>query len=152
MTSEMTSTTSCSAGSLAAGEQLAGSAPTAVAWVALEQSGPWGPKALTDSHLDKDLGRAIEAAAAAHQTRASLIRRPGRHADKHANTPRDSRHLLVAFTHPDNTWLLVAALASPAQVLLLDWAALQRGDLEAVRRAGLSHSGWPSCSPRTCGR
>ena len=131
----MTNTLSCSAGSLAAGEQLAGSAPNAVAWVALEQSGPWGPRALTDSHLDKDLGRAIEAAAAAHQTRASLIRRPGRHADKHANTPQDPRHLLVAFTHPDNTWLLVAALDDPEQVLRLDWAALQRGDIEAVRRS-----------------
>lgn len=135
MISEMTSTFSCSDGSLAAGEQLAGSAPNAVAWVALEQSGPWGPRALTDSHLDKNLGRAIEAAAAAHQTRASLIRRPGRHADKHANTPQNSRHLLVAFTHPDNTWLLAAALDSPEQLLLLDWAALQRGDLEAVRRS-----------------
>ena len=131
----MTNTISCSAGSLAAGEQLAGSAPSAVAWVALEQSGPWGPKALTDSHLDKDLGRAIEAAAAAHQSRASLIRRPGRHADKHANTPQHPRRLLVAFTHPDNTWLLVAALDEPEQVLRLDWAALQRGDIEAVRRS-----------------
>jgi len=131
----MTNTISCSDGSIAAGEQLAGSAPNAVAWVALEQSGPWGPKALTDSHLDKDLGRAIEAVAATHHTRASLIRRPGRHADKHASTPADSRHLLVAFTHPDNTWLLVGELDSPEQVLLLDWAALQRGDLEAVRRS-----------------
>ena len=41
----MTATTSCSAGSVLAGEQLAGSAPEALAWVALEQSGPWGPKA-----------------------------------------------------------------------------------------------------------
>lgn len=131
----MTNTISCSEGSLAAGEQLAGSAPNAVAWVALEQSGPWGPKALTDSHLDKDLGRAIEAAAAAHQTRVSLIRRPGRHADTHADTAQDPRHLLVAFTHPDSTWLLEGALDSPAQVLLLDWAALRRGDLEAVRRS-----------------
>src|SRR5680860_462877 len=111
----MTNTISCSDGSIAAGERLAGSAPNAVAWVALEQSGPWGPKALTDSHLDKDLGRAIEAVAATHHTRASLIRRPGR--------------------HPDTTWLLVAELDSPEQVLLLDWAALQRGDLESVRRS-----------------
>lgn len=131
----MTSTITCSVGSLAAGEQLAGSAPEALAWVALEQSGPWGMNALTGSHLDKSLGREIEGAAFAHQTRASLIRRPGRHADTQANTLQDPRHLLVAFTHPDNTWLLEGVIDSPEHVLLLDWAALQRGDIEAVRRS-----------------
>lgn len=131
----MTNDISCSAGSLTAGEPLAGSAPIALAWVALEQSGPWGQNALTSSHLDKDLGRAIEGAAGAHQTRASLIRRPGRHADTRADSPEHPRRLLVAFTHPDSTWLLEADLDDPEQVLALDWAALQRGDIEAVRRS-----------------
>ena len=126
--------TTCSDGSLVAGEQLAGSAPHAVAWVALEQSGPWGPKALTDSHLDKTLGRAVEAQAAAHRTRPSLIRRPGRHADPHAHTATDPRRLLLAHTHPANSWLLEGTIDHPEQVLRLDWAALERGDLEAVRR------------------
>lgn len=130
----MIDTTSCSNGSLAAGERLAGSAPHAVAWVALEQSGPWGPKALTDSHLDKELGRAIEGSAAAHRTRPSLIRRPGRHADKDAPTATDPRRLLVAHTHPANTWLLEGTIDEPDHVLRLDWAALERGDIEAVRR------------------
>lgn len=132
----MTATLSCSDGSLVAGEQLAGTAPQAVAWVALEQSGPWGPKAFTDSHLDKELGRAIETAAAAHGTRPSLIRRPGRHADPHtvAETGPDPRRLLVAYTHPRHTWLLEGSLDRPADLLDLDWAALERGDLEGVRR------------------
>ena len=130
----MTATTSCSAGSVLAGEQLAGSAPEALAWVALEQSGPWGPKALTDSHLDKELGRAVEAAAAAHRTRPSLIRRPGRHADAHTSGG-DPRRLLVAHTHPDHTWLLEGTLDRPDRILDLDWAALERGDAEAVRRS-----------------
>lgn len=131
----MSDETSCSDGSLAAGEQLSGSAPYAVAWVALEQSGPWGMRAFTDSHLDKALGRAIEAAAAAHSTRPSLIRRPGRHADTHAPTPADPRRVLVAHTHPANTWLLEGTLAQPDEVLRLDWAALERGDAAAVRRS-----------------
>ncbi len=130
----MTSPTSCSDGSLAAGEQLAGTAPHAVAWVALEQSGPWGPKAFTASHLDEDLGRAIEAAAAAHDTRPSLIRRPGRHADRHAEAGTDRRRLLVAYTHPRGTWLLEGTIEQPEHVLDLDWAALERGALDGVRR------------------
>ena len=52
-------TESCSAASALLGEQLAGSSPQAVGWVALEQRGPWGAKAFTASHLDPDLGRAI---------------------------------------------------------------------------------------------
>jgi hypothetical protein len=126
--------TACSDGSLAAGEQLAGTAPKAVAWVALEQSGPWGPKALTDSHLDRDLGRALEAAAAAHGIRPALIRRPGRHADQHGEAGADPRRLLIAHTHPREAWLLEGTVDRPDRVLDLDWAALERGDLKAVRR------------------
>jgi hypothetical protein len=124
---------SCSDGSLAAGEQLMGSAPEATAWVALEQSGPWGARAFTSSHLDPDLGRSIERAAAAHGVRPSLIRCPGRHADEH--TDADARHVLVAHTHPRHPWLLEGTLAHPGDLLALDWAALAAGDLEAVRRS-----------------
>jgi hypothetical protein len=131
----MTTPTSCSDGSLAVGEQLAGTAPHAVAWVALEQSGPWGPKAFTDSHLDKDLGRAIEIAAAAHGIRPSLIRRPGRHADRHAEAGTDPRQLLVAYTRPGGAWLLEGTLEQPGHLLDLDWESLQRGDLQGVRRS-----------------
>lgn len=124
---------SCSDGSLAAEEQLAGSAPDATTWVALEQSGPWGAKAFTSSHLDADVGRAIEQAAAAHGVRPSLIRCPGRHADEH--TDADTRHVLVAHTHPRDPWLLEGTVAQPGDLLALDWAALAAGDLEAVRRS-----------------
>ncbi|MGH3332922.1 MAG: hypothetical protein ACRDPJ_16615, partial [Nocardioidaceae bacterium] len=89
----MNAGTTCSDASAVAGEQLAGSAPHAVAWVALEQSGPWGARALTDSHLDPELGRNLEAVAAAHHTRPALIRRPGRHADDHAHPAGDPRRV-----------------------------------------------------------
>ncbi|MGZ4591647.1 MAG: sucrase ferredoxin [Actinomycetes bacterium] len=128
----------CSAGSAEAGEQLAGSAPRAVAWLALEQEGPWGAKAFTASHLDPDVGRALEAAAAAHDVRPALIRRPGRHAD----TSPGPRRVLLAHTRPGATWLLEGTVADPGDVLALDWAALRDGDLDAVRRslAGLAES------------
>ncbi len=125
----------CSDGARAAGEQLAGSAPEAVAWVALEQSGPWGPKAFTASHLDPGLGRRIETAAAEHRVRPALVRRPGRHADEHPGTGPDPRRLLVAHTDPAREWLLQGTLGSPGDLLALDWAALRDGDLDAVRRS-----------------
>lgn len=127
--------TLCSDGSAGVGEPLAGTAPHAVAWVALEQSGPWGPKAFTDSHLDRDLGRAIETTAAEHGIRPALVRRPGRHADQHAHSDKDPRRVLVAHTHPRDTWLLEGTLEWPEQLMDLDWAALGRGDLIAVRRS-----------------
>jgi len=125
--------TRCSESSLAAAEQLAGSAPEAVAWVALEQNGPWGAKAFTASHLDPGVGREIEAAAAAHGVRPVLVRRPGRHADDHVH-PAGHR-VLVAYTHPADTWLLDGTLAGPEELLNLDWAALRAGDRDAVRRS-----------------
>ncbi len=124
----------CSAESAQAGEQLAGSAPEAVGWVALEQSGPWGAKAFTDSHLDPQLGRSIEAAAAAHGVRPVLVRRPGRHADVH-DDGRDPRRVLVAHTRPGSSWLLSGTIAAPEDLLALDWAAVQTGDAAAVRRS-----------------
>lgn len=122
----------CSQGAHAAGEQLVGSAPVGRAWVALEQDGPWGAKAFTSSHLDPELGRALEAAAAAVDVRPCLIRRPGRHADPPALAPRQ---VLVAHTDPAGTWLLEGTVEDPAQLLDLDWAALAAGDREEVRRS-----------------
>lgn len=124
----------CSEASEAVEEPLAGTSPHAVAWVALEQNGPWGPRALTDSHLDPEVGRALEKVTADHGVRPSLIRRPGRHADALSGHP-DGRTVLVASTHPGRTWLLEGKIPDPAALLELDWEALGAGDREAVRRS-----------------
>ncbi|MGD8214758.1 sucrase ferredoxin [Aestuariimicrobium sp. Y1814] len=58
-----------------------GTASRADFWVALEQPGPWGAKALTESHLDPELGQHLETLCSEAGGRAVLIRRPGRHAD-----------------------------------------------------------------------
>ncbi|HSV40977.1 MAG TPA: sucrase ferredoxin [Nocardioidaceae bacterium] len=115
----------CSVESERVGEQLAGSAPYAVAWVALEQNGPWGAKAFTASHLDRAVGREIEARAAAYDIRPSLIRRPGRHADEYEE---GARRLLVAYTVPGRTWLVEGCIDSPEQVVDLDWEAIAAGE------------------------
>lgn len=122
-------TTTCTDATAAAGEALIGSAPDAIAWVCLEQNGPWGKKAWTDSHLDPELGARIETLAEQHGVRPSLIRRPGRSEDV-AST--GVRAVLIGHTHPDRSWLLLGTIAEPEALLALDWAAVAAGDREAV--------------------
>jgi hypothetical protein len=119
----------CSTRSADAGEALVGSAPAATGWVCLEQDGPWGAKAWTASHLDPAVGAAVESIAADNEVRASLIRRPGRHADLGGSSPRT---VLVAHSTPGSSWLLAGTVRAPGELLTLDWAAVASGDVEAV--------------------
>ncbi|HYO19241.1 MAG TPA: sucrase ferredoxin, partial [Dermatophilaceae bacterium] len=53
-----------------------GTAPLAVFWVALEQNGPWGAQAATQSHLDPELGRGLDQMCKDDGGRFLLIRCP----------------------------------------------------------------------------
>lgn len=113
----------CTTASDELAEPLSATAATATTWLLLEQPGPWGAKALTQSHLEPELGAALERATAATGTRVALIRRPGRHTDR-----QGSRRALIAHTHPGSTWIRQAELDDPASLLALDFAALGAGD------------------------
>ncbi|MFG2307143.1 sucrase ferredoxin [Streptomyces sp. NPDC048566] len=115
----------CTSASRHLDEPLAGTAATARTWLLIEQPGPWGARALTSSHLDPALGRALESAAQATGVRIALIRRPGRHADH--GTPTE-RHVYAAHTTAGGVWLRAARVSDPARLLDLDLAALGRGD------------------------
>ncbi|KUM77049.1 sucrase ferredoxin [Streptomyces sp. ISL-22] len=123
-------------------EPIAGTAATATTWLLLEQPGPWGAKALTQSHLDPALGRALEAAAKGTGVRVALIRRPGRHADCGALA---ERRVYVAHTVPGNVWLHAATTRDPQQLLDLDFAALGTGDPHTFDTVlqGRPHTGDP---------
>ncbi|WP_371668702.1 sucrase ferredoxin [Streptomyces sp. NBC_00289] len=132
----------CSTVSQGLDEPLSGTAPTARAWLLLEQPGPWGARALTSSHLDPLVGRALEAAAEGTGVRVALIRRPGRHADSGRVT---SRQVYAAHTRPGNSWLHGATTRDPRRLLDLDFAALGAGDhrgFDAVLQ-GRPHAGSP---------
>ncbi|MGM7443798.1 sucrase ferredoxin [Streptomyces tunisiensis] len=132
----------CSTVSRELDEPVAGTAATARTWLLLEQPGPWGAKALTSSHLDPALGRALEAAAKGTGVRIALIRRPGRHADSRIPA---TRRVYVAHTVPGNVWLHSATTTDPARLLDLDLAALGRGEaacFDAVL-GGAPHAGDP---------
>ncbi|MFK0118910.1 sucrase ferredoxin [Streptomyces sp. NPDC090994] len=132
----------CSTVSQDLDEPVSGTAATARTWLLLEQPGPWGAKALTSSHLDPALGRALEKATRGTGVRIALIRRPGRHADPGASA---ERRVYTAHTAPGNTWLRAATVADPARLLDLDFAALGRGDhrgFDTVLQGG-PHTGDP---------
>jgi len=132
----------CSASSARLGEPLAGTGPVATAWLAIEQPGPWGRQALSESHLDPELGRELDRKAEAAGVRIALIRRPGRHAlaqvepvtdpdDGEGNVDADagtSRRVLLASTIPGRSYLRSMTITDPQQLLDLDFAALAAGD------------------------
>ncbi|MFV0133213.1 sucrase ferredoxin [Streptomyces sp. HMX87] len=132
----------CSTVSRDLAEPIAGTAATATTWLLLEQPGPWGAKALTSSHLDPALGRALEKAAKGTGVRIALIRRPGRHAD--CGTPAE-RRVYAAHTVPGGAWLHGATIADPGLLLGLDFAALGQGDPRGFDSAlrGAPHPGDP---------
>ncbi|MFB8245854.1 sucrase ferredoxin [Streptomyces sp. NPDC055952] len=132
----------CSSVSRDSDEPVSGTAATARTWLLLEQPGPWGAKALTSSHLDPAVGRALEAAAEDTGVRIVLIRRPGRHADRRMPA---TRRVFAAHTVPGNVWLHSATTSDPARLLDLDFAALGRGEhagFDAVL-GGRAHQGDP---------
>ncbi len=123
-----------------------GTATTGTTWLLLEQSGPWGAKALTQSHLDPELGRALDARSQGTGVRVALIRRPGRHADC---PPTPSRQVYLGHTRPGNSWLREVTVADPADLLDLDFAALGAGD---HGRTGAAYQGDPLALVCTNGR
>ncbi|CAL9551339.1 hypothetical protein SUDANB58_04453 [Streptomyces sp. enrichment culture] len=123
-------------------EPVAGTAATARTWLLLEQPGPWGAKALTSSHLDPGLGRALEKAAEGTGVRIALIRRPGHHADCDSSA---ERRVYAAHTVPGNAWVREATITDPHRLLDLDFATLGRGDHRTFDAAldGRPHAGGP---------
>ncbi|MFE7780949.1 sucrase ferredoxin [Streptomyces nigrescens] len=115
----------CATASRESAESLAGTAAPARTWLLIEQTGPWGAHALTDSHLDPDVGRALEAAAEGTGVRVALIRRPGRHADCHGTS---RRRLFLAHTAPGRSWIRTTTVTDPRAALSLDFAALGAGE------------------------
>jgi hypothetical protein len=115
----------CAVASDLADESLAGTAPVASTWLLVEQSGPWGRQALTESHLDPHVGGSL--AFAAHDTgvKILLVRRPGRHADDH-HAP-EHRAVWLAHTAPTRTWMRRLDVADLAEVLALDLRAAGAG-------------------------
>ncbi|MEL4503746.1 sucrase ferredoxin [Luteococcus sp. H138] len=116
--------TSCSDGFSAARIPVWGTAPDAAFWVALEQPGPWGAKAFTQSRLDPELGSLLERTVALAGGRLLLVRCPLSHPDG-----QNPRRVLVGGGPVSAPWLATAVLDDAAELvhLLSQW-----GDLGAA--------------------
>jgi len=122
-----------------------GTAPSARFWVALEQNGPWGARAATQSHLDPDLGQSLDQMCQDAGGRFILIRRPGSHSDLHDGRShkvdrltgmRQKVYLAGGLAY--RPWLLEADLNGPSGLTRLaqpEMDALGRGDIDAVQAA-----------------
>jgi hypothetical protein len=119
----------CSVISDLAGASALGTAPAATFWVALEQNGPWGARAATQSGLDPDVGMALERRCKEAGGRFILIRRPGSHSDVHGGRPH---RVYLAGGLADRPWMVEKSVDDPEGLLRLPWAALRGGDIEAV--------------------
>ncbi|MDO5535624.1 MAG: sucrase ferredoxin [Propionibacteriaceae bacterium] len=108
-----------------------GSATRASFWVAIEQPGPWGRDALTESHLDAELGGRLAAASAEAGGRVLLIRAPGHHAD----ASFQSRRVFVAGGLSGRPWLLTGVALDPAALEDLPWADLTGASPDAALAA-----------------
>jgi hypothetical protein len=115
-----------------------GTSPVATFWVALEQNGPWGAQAATQSHLDPDLGKSLDRRCQEATGRFLLIRRPGAHSDLRARRPErvpTRRVYLAGGLAAGRPWLLEADLDDPARLTQLPVQALAGGDLGTVQDA-----------------
>ena len=121
----------CSVGFDRAEVSAYGTAARATFFVALEQSGPWGRDAATQSHLPAAVGSSLSAGCAERGGRLSLIRRPGPHADDH----HEVGHTAYLAWAGDGPWLLRLVVTDPATLLDVDLDALARGDRDAVLAA-----------------
>lgn len=108
-----------------------GTAPRADFWVAVEQNGPWGAKAFTQSRLDPAVGGAIESAVLDAGGRALLIRRPASHADQHDHR---RRQVFVAGGLAGTPWLLGGSVGEPDEVLGLSLESFTEGDPDVLAR------------------
>ena len=111
----------CATLSRALEEPLYGTASVVRGWVLLEQAGPWGREAVTESRLDPHLARALDRKAAAAHLRLLLIRRPGRGASQPSTC-------FVAHTSRRDRWLERRRLDDPAELLELDMAKVVAGE------------------------
>jgi hypothetical protein len=116
-----------------------GTAPAAMFWVALEQNGPWGARAATQSHLDPDLGKALDRMCQDAAGRFILIRRPGTHSDvRDGNSQRvHSQRVYVAGGLAGRPWLLEADLDDPARLARLAGLQMDTLHLEDPSGAGI---------------
>ena len=129
----MTSTDApCSHRSVDNHESLAGSAPSARAWIVIEHLGPWGRDALEDSGLNRDCVEHLRTAIDTHGVRTILARPSGARRESTHNEPGSpvpSRHVWVAACGPSGGIGRHGQMSDLSELLQWDLEALGQGVL-----------------------
>ena len=90
-------------------------------WVLIEQPGPWGAEALTQSRLPAPVAGELQARAARHRLRVLLLRRPdGRQTATH--------NVFLAWSGRRTQWIEHRVVSEVEELLEFDLAPLERGD------------------------
>ena len=112
---------SCSLTSAAGDEPLFATASQVRRWILVEQPGPWGINAVTQSDLPIDVATRLHAGARAAGARLLLIRRHGRSAP-------GRRACFAVVSTKDQRRVERFAFDDPAELLAVDWSPLRRFD------------------------
>ncbi|MDP3971987.1 MAG: sucrase ferredoxin [Candidatus Nanopelagicales bacterium] len=126
----------CSRFSIEVGEQLAGTAPLARAWVVVEQPGAYGRDALVESYLPADVARHVSSFKADGQVRPLLVRRNAGRAHRGerslaAGGPQ-IRRAWWCRADPGSAALWSLPFTDPQELLALDLAKLAAGRPDLV--------------------
>lgn len=125
---------------VSADEPLAGTAPRARAWLVLEQPGPYGFRAVTESHLPEKVRAALALVPKESRTTVLLARPVGRHAD--AGDHDGTRRFWFAHVAPGGVRMRSGVLAD-SELLRPDLLDV----LEAASRGELPPWGTGSSEP-----
>lgn len=117
----------CSEISCHYGEPLYGTASRVRNWLLIEQNGPWGRDALTQSGLDIELALKLKRAGQDHGVRTLLIRRPGAYQQR-------GYQCFVVHTGVDRRWVQHCPLDDPSDILEVDLACLREGERPLLGR------------------
>src|SRR5687767_4418663 len=105
----------CSVQALARGDSPMATASPAQRWVLIEQPGPWGREALTESRFDAEVAPLLAKRSRAENVRLLLVRRPG---DRLADSGRRGAY---ADSRPGREGLWWSTRASDADLLTAPW-------------------------------
>lgn len=105
-------------------EDLHATASIVRSWLLIEQPGPWGSEALTQSDLPTEVAEALAEQARAHRVRVLLLRRP----DRPDRTAGGGRTCFVARSTRHLAWIEHRVVIDPTELVSLDFERLQAGE------------------------
>lgn len=109
----------CAAESRSRDEPLHGTASRVRRWLVLEQTGPWGRKALLESRLDSEVAHGLRSVGRRLGIRVLLVRLPGRE-----ESADGTRRVYLAHTGRERSWIEQVEVEDAQEVLRLDVEAL----------------------------